>query len=131
MINNNYFTPKEMGLTIDCTWDQINAFEDLVIHTLNPLREAYGKPIKVNSGYRSQEHNKAVGGSKTSQHMALGAWAAADITAGSISENKKLIDLIRTKKIPHDQLILEHGGLWLHLSYRTDTKNRFQYLEIG
>lgn len=126
----SYFTPKEMGLTIDCTWDQINAFEDLVIHTLNPLREAYKKAIKVNSGFRTPAHNKFIGGSANSQHMALGAWAAADITGGSVAENKKLVALIKTKKIPYDQLILEQGGIWLHISLRTDKPNRFQYLEL-
>ncbi len=52
----------------------------LVDHILDPIREAWGKPIKINSGYRSKALNSKVGGSKTSDHM-LGR--AADITAGS------------------------------------------------
>lgn len=52
----------------------------LVDHILDPIREAWGKPIKINSGYRSKALNSKIGGSKTSDHM-LGR--AADITAGS------------------------------------------------
>ena len=40
----------------------------LVDNVLDPLREAYGKPITVTSGYRCPALNKAVGGSKTSDH---------------------------------------------------------------
>ena len=43
-----------------------NNLTALVDNILDPLREAYGKPIKVNSGYRCDALNKAVGGSKTS-----------------------------------------------------------------
>ena len=41
----------------------------LVENVLDPLREKYGKPIKVNSGYRCPKHNLAVGGATQSQHM--------------------------------------------------------------
>lgn len=44
------------------------------IDFLNGLREAWGSPIRINSGYRCPELNKAVGGSKTSAHME--GWAA-------------------------------------------------------
>ena len=125
-----YFTPKEVGIVPDMTWDQIDDFQNLVIHVLNPIRKAYGKPIKVNSGFRTVEHNKSVGGAPNSQHMALGNGAACDIDAGSIAENLKLAELIKVNKIPYDQLLVEKGGLWLHVSFRTDTKNRYQYLEI-
>ena len=52
----------------------------LVNNVLDPLREAYGKPIRVNSGFRCPALNKAVKGSATSDHM---NGRAADITAGS------------------------------------------------
>jgi uncharacterized protein YcbK (DUF882 family) len=52
----------------------------------------YGKPIIVTSGYRSPEVNRSVNGATSSQHV-LGE--AADITAGSKKENKKLFELIR------------------------------------
>lgn len=61
----------------------------LIDNVLDPLREAYGKPITVTSGYRCEALNKAVGGSKTSEHM---KGMAADIvgTPNTKSENKKI-----------------------------------------
>lgn len=86
----------------------------LVNRVLDPLREAYGKPIRVNSGYRSPELNKAVGGAKNSHHV-LGM--AADITGGSKAENRKLFNLIQELNLPFTQLIDEKNFSWLHISY--------------
>ena len=80
---------------------------------LDPLREWYGKPIKVNCAYRCQKVNKLVGGATTSQHL---KGEAADITAGSAAENKKLMDHI-IKALPYDQAIYEFDGQWIHVSY--------------
>ena len=63
----------------------------LVDEVLDPLRERYGKPIYVNSGYRCPELNRLIGGAIKSQHM---RGEAADITAGSPAENLKLARLI-------------------------------------
>jgi uncharacterized protein YcbK (DUF882 family) len=51
----------------------------LVKQILQPLRNVYGRPIKITSGYRSEELNKAVGGSRNSNHIATDEHAAADI----------------------------------------------------
>jgi uncharacterized protein YcbK (DUF882 family) len=51
---------------------------------LQVLRDHFGKPIKVNSGYRSPEHNARVGGGKRSQHL-LGT--AADIVIDGVSND--------------------------------------------
>lgn len=59
----------------------------LVEHILDPLREAWGKPIKVNSGFRCPRLNKEVGGSPSSQHM---KGEAADITVGNRADNRRL-----------------------------------------
>lgn len=48
------------------TSEIINNLKQLVTYVLDPLREKYGKPIRVNGAYRCPELNKAVGGSKTS-----------------------------------------------------------------
>ena len=103
----------------------------LVDRILDPLRTIYGKPIYVNSGYRSQALNKAVGGASTSQHL---TGHAADITAGSRAENKKLFVLIQTLGLPYDQLIFEKGNItegpdWVHVSYNPQ-RNRRQTLFV-
>lgn len=95
---------------------------------LDPIRTKWGKPIKVNSGYRCSKLNRMVGGVSTSQHL-LGE--AVDITVGSSEENKKLFEMILSmSNILFDQLILEDGGKWIHISlkWRTVSKNRREVL---
>ena len=86
----------------------------LVDNVLDPLREAWGAPIHVNSGYRCPALNKAVGGVPASQHM-LGE--AADITAGSKVKNQRLYRLLRQLDLPVDQAINEHDFSWIHVSH--------------
>lgn len=97
----------------------------LVDKVLDPLREIYGKPITVTSGYRSPEVNRSVNGATSSQH-ALGE--AADISVGSKEENKKLFDIIK-EQLPFDQLINEYDYSWVHVSYR-ENRLRKQILVI-
>lgn len=94
---------------------------NLVLKILDPLREKYGKPIIVNSGYRCSELNKAVGGSKTSDHQ---YGLAADITGGSKTENKKLFQLVQQLCLPFDQLINEQDYSWVHVSYRPNPRRQ-------
>ena len=88
----------------------------LVENVLDPLREAYGKPIVVTSGYRCEKLNRAVGGAASSQHV---KGQAADIrrVQDTAEENKKLFDLIVKLGLPFDQLINEYGYDWVHVSY--------------
>lgn len=118
-----YFTIEEMTKSstakangIDNTPSEEGALklQKLIEAVLDPLREWYGKPIKVNSGYRCEALNKAIGGAKSSQHM-LGE--AADITVGSKEENEKLFDYIKDN-LEFDQLINESNFSWVHVSYR-------------
>lgn len=118
-----HFTIEEMtesstakAKDIDNTPSQeiLAKLQKLIEAILDPLREWYGKPIRVNSGYRCEALNEAIGGSKTSQHC-LGE--AADITAGSKEENKKLFEYIKDN-LPFDQLINESDFSWIHVSYR-------------
>ena len=85
----------------------------LVDKVLDPLREAWGKPITVTSGYRSPQLNRIVGGSATSHHM---RGMAADITTGNKVENRKLFQLIMDLKLPFTQLIDEKNFSWVHVS---------------
>ena len=102
------------------------ALEVLVLALLDPLREIWGAPIYVNSGYRSPALNKAVGGVANSQHM---KGQAADITTGNTASNRKLFALIRDGGFDFDQLIDEADGTWIHVSYVSPTENRRQVLK--
>lgn len=119
-----YFTIEEMTKSstatakrIDNTPNQtvIDSLTKLIEAVLDPLREWYGKPIRVNSGYRCKALNKAVGSkAKNSQHL---YGEAADITAGSKEENEKLFNYIKDN-LEFDQLINESDFSWVHVSYR-------------
>ena len=102
----------------------------LIEQLLDPIRAAWGGPITVNSGYRSPELNKKVGGVSNSQHL---KGEAADITVGSAEDNKRLFDKIvelqKAGKIAFDQLIDESNYAWVHVSYRSG-KNRDQILHL-
>lgn len=103
----------------------VAALETLVDKVLDPLREAWGAPIKITSGYRSSELNKALGGVPHSQHT-LGE--AADINLGSTRQNAQLWTLLRTLGLPVDQAINEHDFQWIHIS--CGPRNRRSYFAI-
>ena len=121
-------TAKRRGITNIPNKEEENNLIALVENILDPLREAYGKPIIVTSGYRCEELNRLVGGSKTSQHR---AGMAVDIRTvpDTVEENKELYDLIISLNLPFDQLINEHNFDWIHVSY--SPKHRRQTLKIG
>ena len=114
-------TAEAKKIKNDPTPEAAENLKQLVDKVLDPLRDAYGKPIRVNSGYRSPALNKAVKGSKTSQHM---KGQAADITAGSKQENKKLFELAQELNLPYCQLINERGFTWVHISYDKNNVKR-------
>ena len=98
----------------------------LVNNLLDPIREKWGGPITVNSGYRCPTLNKAVGGVPTSQHL---RGEAADITVGSPAKNNQLFKMIVDGGFDFDQLIDESGHSWVHISYSAG-KNRHQILHL-
>lgn len=101
-------------------------------NVLQPLRDALGKPVKINSCYRSALLNEAVGGVKTSQHC---KGQAADIKVNGMN-NYALATYIRDN-FNFDQLILEYSdgpnytNGWVHVSWNNATNNRKQCLTIN
>lgn len=113
MIKSSTATAKRIDNTPNQT--VIDSLTKLIEAVLDPLGEWYGKPIRVNSGYRCEALNKAVGSkAKNSQHL---YGEAADITAGSKEENEKLFNYIKDN-LEFDQLINESDFSWVHVSYR-------------
>ena len=134
---------------------EVSNLQQLCLHVLEPLREHFGIPIKVTSGYRCPDLNAAVGGVHTSQHV---RGEAADIVPiveevpGSKSQDPstkpfpetlnqepetadaiigKWYNWLRQRHPLFDQLILEKRGgkTWLHVSYKQTGKNRKQAFE--
>lgn len=124
-------TAEKLKIKNEPTSEIIEHLELLIECLLDPLREAWDSPIIVNSGYRCEELNKAVGGSKTSVHK-LG-WSA-DIRPknGKMKEFKEfVVEFIKTKI--WDQCILERSGdvEWVHISlYNNSGKQRRQIFEL-
>jgi len=97
----------------------------VAVKCFDPIREFYGKPLKVSSFFRCEKLNKLVGGAKTSQHV---KGQAIDIDAGSKIENKKLFEWAKAN-LEFDQLINEYDYSWVHISYNQG-KNRKQIVVV-
>ena len=96
------YSDKARELHIDNTPFSLTIIDnltDLTENLLDPIREAWGKPLHVNSGYRCPALNKAVGGKPTSQHL---KGEAVDITTGSKGENMKLFEMIKDSGLVYD-----------------------------
>jgi hypothetical protein len=126
-------TAKTKG--IDNTPDarQLENIRRIALHVFDPVREALGTPIFVSSCFRSDALNKLIGGSPTSQHLALRDFAAMDMDAQVYegTTNAAIFQYIANNLI-FDQLIWEFGDDnepdWVHVSYGK-TYNRMQMLQ--
>ena len=101
-------------------WDVRDNIKALVDNVLQPLRDAWGGPIFINSGYRCKELNELVGGVETSQHC---KGMAADC---GVSDPYALAKLAKKMGLVMDQMILYPS--FVHFSYRADGENRMQIL---
>jgi len=129
---SKYFTLSELihtncGLLNVPNQQQFDNLQKLVTNVLDPLREMYGKPIKVNSGFRTPNVNKAVGSkAKKSDHL---FGYAADLDC---DDNLMLFYLIE-KHFNFRQLISEKGSPtkpnWIHVSFN-ENDNKKQILRI-
>ena len=124
-------TAKRLGIDNTPNKEQINNLTELCKNILQPIRDLYGKPIIVSSGYRCPKLNTAIGGSTTSEHR-YGMAADIHSVSDTRKDNKELYDLIRkyltTNKIPFGQLINEFDYNWIHISFNPKN-NRKQFLE--
>lgn len=102
------------------TFEVRDNIKALVDNVLQPLRDAWGGPLFINSGYRCPELNKAVGGSATSQHV---TGCAADVAC---TDPYSLAKLIKRMRLDVDQVILYPS--FLHISYKREGENRGQFL---
>ena len=111
-------TAKKKGIDNTPTFEVVAHLSELVETILDPLRAAYGMPIKVSSGYRCPELNKAVGGAATSVHQ-IGY--AADLQVGGSFEKFRsfVVQWFDKTGKPFDQLLIESdrktGAKWIHI----------------
>jgi hypothetical protein len=121
-------TAKAKGIRNEPGQTDIVNLCGLVHNVLQPLRNWWGKEVKIGSGYRSLALNRAVGGVSNSQHM---KGEAVDLCIdGDIEKGKSWFQYIK-QHCEFDQLIWEHndrGSYWVHVSFRTDGRNRKQVI---
>jgi zinc D-Ala-D-Ala carboxypeptidase len=114
------------------TPDQLSAMKYVAQRVFDPVRKKVGGALFVSSFFRNAEVNKAVKGSKTSQHM-KGEAIDIDCDIFGHGTNKEVFDYIR-KNLPFDQLLWEYGTddnpSWVHVSLRRDNNNRKQVLRV-
>lgn len=120
-------TAQRLHINNNPTQEVKDNLNKLIDNVLDPLRELYGKPIIVNSGYRCTKLNKAIGGAKNSQHL-VGQASDIRTVQNTKESNKELFGLIKNSKLPFDQLINEYDYNWVHVSY--SPRNRRQVLTI-
>lgn len=101
-------------------WEVRDNIKALVDNVLQPLREVWGGPLFINSGYRCPELNKEVGGVETSQHV---KGMAADV---GCTDPHALAKLAKKMNLQFDQMILYPS--FVHFSFRDEGKNRNQIL---
>lgn len=122
-------TAKAKGIRNVPGTQEVANLTALAVAVLEPLRQWWGKEVKIGSGYRCPALNKAVGGVSNSQHM---AGQAADLCIdGDKEKGKKWFSYIRNHLL-FDQLIWEHnakGNYWVHVSYDATGRNRGQVIE--
>lgn len=103
---------------------QVDNMLNLIVYTLQPVRELFQKRVIISSGFRNPQLNKLVGGVSNSQHL---EGKAADFTIPGETISG-IIFKIQTSNIEYDQLINEYDR-WVHISFNKGN-NRRQYKKI-
>lgn len=123
-------TAARLGISNEPTVTHLEALKGIAENIFEPIRLHFGVPIGITSGYRSAELNKAIGGSKRSQHC---QGQALDIDAdvyGGVA-NAEIFSRIKNH-LDFDQLIWEFGTenepAWVHVSWVPDGNNRGEVL---
>lgn len=109
----------------------ISHINELITNILQPLRDAWGKPIIITSGYRCRALNNAVGGVSNSSHL---TGYAADCICDNIAEFNEFVQFIKRfvidNNIKFDQIIIErkNNKSWVHISIRRNNGQQRQSL---
>lgn len=112
-------TARKKGIDNTPTWDVIDNLRDLCDNILDPLRAAYGKRVRVSSGFRCEKLNTAVKGAKTSVHKRGSAADLQPIDDTFANFRDFVVEWFRATGTKFDQLLVERdkkeGTMWLHI----------------
>ena len=119
-------TARRKGISNEPEKEHLANLQTLVTELIQPMRDAIG-PIRVTSGYRSPQLNKAIGGSRTSQHCKGQALDLQFWEKGKMN-NKVIYDWVLESGVEFGQMINEFDYSWIHISLKSK-ENRSQILE--
>lgn len=110
------------------SWADVENLQKLATLVLDPIRQAWGQPLFITSGFRSPQLNVAVGGVPTSAHL---DGCAADIVLPSWSA-KKMVELftlignlVDNGDIDIDQVIFYRKKKMIHISNDLPCRKQF------
>lgn len=119
-------TAKRLGIKNEPTKEHMDNLQVLIRDLIQPIRDGIG-PIRISSGYRNPELNRAIGGSRKSQHCKGEALDLQFWEMGQMN-NKAIYDWVLESGIEFDQMINEFDFAWIHISLKGED-NRKQVLE--
>ena len=119
-------TAKRLGIKNEMSEEHLANMQNLIDNLIQPLRDGIG-PIRISSGYRSPQLNKAIGGSTRSQHSKAEALDLQFWEKGKMN-NKVIYDWILDSGLEFDQMINEFDYSWIHISLKKNS-NRSEVLE--
>ena len=119
-------TAKRLGISNEPTKKHMEGIQRIITNLVQPMRDDLG-PIRISSGYRNPELNRAIGGSSRSQHCKGEALDLQFWKEGKMC-NKEIYDWIINSGLDFDQMINEFDFAWIHLSLKKKD-NRKEVLE--
>ena len=119
-------TATRLGISNEPTKEHLENMQRLISNLIQPLRDELG-PIRISSGYRNPSLNRAIGGSRSSQHC---KGEALDIQFWQMGKmmNELIYEWILDSGLEFDQMINEFDFAWIHISLKAED-NRKQVLE--
>tara|TARA_B100001094_G_scaffold103732_1_gene99996 strand:+ start:1862 stop:2329 length:468 start_codon:yes stop_codon:yes gene_type:complete len=119
-------TARRLGIKNEPTKKHMEGIQRIITNLIQPMRDALG-PIRISSGYRNPELNRAIGGSSKSQHCKGEACDLQFWKEGKMC-NQEIYEWVLKSGIKFDQMINEFDFAWIHISLK-DNNNRKQVLE--
>lgn len=123
-------TAKRLGIKNEPTTIHLENLKILALHIFEPIRNHFGRPIFISSGYRSAALNKATPGASTTSQHSTGEAIDIDMDGTDVT-NAQIFEFIK-ENLEFDQLIWEFGSKsnpdWVHVSYESTGKQRKQIL---
>ena len=119
-------TAKRLNISNAPDKEHLRNMQRLITNLIQPIRDGLG-PIRITSGYRSPQLNRAIGGSRKSQHCKGEALDLQFWKDGQMC-NQEIYDWVLKQEIEFDQMINEFDYAWIHISLK-EKDNRKMVLE--